>query len=243
MPPLPPQATPLPRDADIPLEDWIQIFMAFTVEHLRAFPKDAWSMPGHVDLIIKMKATNMLWLKYDTLVCQKRAKRIARGSRKIKSWASTDVILYLACQPPRLLQKPKTFSQRPSMGPPTGQSHHQCQPVDQQTQGTQLQLPTQGGIPMQSGTCWRFQSAKGCDGTCLWPHTHQCYSCGRDHSTRTWSSRTAWVSSTELHHTYTRTVWVSSTELLNQKSNGTSSISSTKLLRQPSDWNHAIFDQ
>ncbi len=37
---------------------------------------------------------------------------------------------------------------------------------------------------MQSGTCWHFQSAKGCDRTCLWPHTHQCYSCGRDHSTR-----------------------------------------------------------
>ncbi len=37
---------------------------------------------------------------------------------------------------------------------------------------------------MQSGICWRFQSAKGCDGTCLWPHTHQCYSCGRDHSIR-----------------------------------------------------------
>ncbi len=70
------------------------------------------------------------------------------------------------------------------MGPPTGQSHHQRQPLAQQTQGTQLQLHTQGGIQMQSGTCWRFQSAKGCDGTCLWPHTHQCYSCGRDHSTR-----------------------------------------------------------
>ncbi len=37
---------------------------------------------------------------------------------------------------------------------------------------------------MQSGTCWRFQSAKRCDGTCLWPHTHQCYYCGRDHNTR-----------------------------------------------------------
>ncbi len=157
--------------------------MASTVEHLRAFPKDALSMPGHDDEIIKMKATNMLWLKYDTLVRQKDAKRIARDSRKVKSWTSTDVVLYLACQPPTLLQKPKTFSQRPSMGPPTGQSHHQHQPVAQQSQGTQLQLPTQGGIQMQSGTCWRFQSTKGCDGTCLWPHTHQCYSCGRDNST------------------------------------------------------------
>ncbi len=68
------------------------------IEHLRAFPKDALSMPGHMDLVIKMKRTGMQWQKYDMLVSQKRGKKIARGSKKVGSWATTDVILYLECQ-------------------------------------------------------------------------------------------------------------------------------------------------
>ncbi len=91
--------------------------MASTVEHLRAFPKDALSMPGHDDEIIKMKATNMLWLKYDTLVRQKDAKRIARGSRKVKSWTSTDVVLYLAASLLRCYRSPRHSVRDPPWGP------------------------------------------------------------------------------------------------------------------------------
>ncbi len=54
-------------------------------------------MPGYVDLIIKMKVGGMLWLHYDTLLRQKIAKKIDRGSRKITNCAVTDIVLYLAC--------------------------------------------------------------------------------------------------------------------------------------------------
>ncbi len=76
----------------------MRIFLAFQIEQLRAFPKDALSMPGHMDQVIKMKMTGMQWQKYDMLVRQKRGKKIARESKKVGSRATTDVILYLECQ-------------------------------------------------------------------------------------------------------------------------------------------------
>ncbi len=83
----------------------MQIFMEFQAEHVRSFPRDAPSMPGYVDLIIKKKVGGMLWLRYDTLLWQKRSKKIDRGSRRLKNWAVTDIVLYLACQPPRVITK------------------------------------------------------------------------------------------------------------------------------------------
>ncbi len=50
-----PLAAPQHHNVDIPLEEWMRIFMAFQAEHVRSFPRDAPSMPGYVDLIIKMK--------------------------------------------------------------------------------------------------------------------------------------------------------------------------------------------
>ncbi len=57
-----PSAAVQHHNVDILLEEWMYIFMAFQVEHVRVFPKDALSMPGYVDLIIKMKGGGMLWL-------------------------------------------------------------------------------------------------------------------------------------------------------------------------------------
>lgn len=65
------------------------------VEHLRAFPKDALFMLGYMDLIIKMKVYLMQWQKCDIPVKQKRKKWIARGSKKVRSWSATYVVLYL----------------------------------------------------------------------------------------------------------------------------------------------------
>ncbi len=113
---------------EIPLEEWMRIFVAFQTEHVRAFPKDAPYMPGYDDLIIKMKVGGMLRLQYDTLLRQKRAKKINKGSRKIRNWAVTDIVLYLACQPPRSARRPighKPTSHRPSLGLPAGQYQHQ----------------------------------------------------------------------------------------------------------------------
>ncbi len=58
----------------------------------------------------------MLWLRYDTLLGQKRSKKIDKGSRRIKNWAATDKVLYLACQPTRIVTKVggKQASQQPN---------------------------------------------------------------------------------------------------------------------------------
>ncbi len=161
------------HSVDIPLEEWMQIFMAFLTEHVRAFPKDAPSMQGYVDLIIKM-VSGMLWLQYNMLL-QKRANKIDMGSRKIKNWAVTDIVLYLACQPPRSATRfsgSNPTSHRPSLGLSAG-------PTTTAATTNIVTTTFTGGILMQSRTCPHFQSARGCDGLCLWPHTHQCYSCAR----------------------------------------------------------------
>ncbi len=67
-----PNMAPNPSQAamvDMPLEDMLRIFLAYQNEHL---PKDTLSMPSHMDQVIKMKMTSMLWQKYDMLVRQKR---------------------------------------------------------------------------------------------------------------------------------------------------------------------------
>ncbi len=121
----------------------------------------------------------MLWLRYDTHLRQKRAKKIDRGLRKARNWAVTDIVLYLACQPPRpIIRVGGNKLARPPLVLSASQYHFQQPQPPQQVQPSQQQPPSHGGIPMQSGTCWRFRSDRGCDGSCLWMHTHQCYTCG-----------------------------------------------------------------
>ncbi len=110
-----PNMTPNPSQlamVDMPLEDWLKIFLAFQIEHLRAFPKDALSMPGHMDQVIKMKMTGIQWQKYYMLVKQKSGKKMAKWSKKVGSWETTDVILYLECQ----LLRPATKTQGAKLG-------------------------------------------------------------------------------------------------------------------------------
>ncbi len=40
---------------DMPFDELLRIFLAFQSEHLTAFPKDAVTMPAHIDQIVKMK--------------------------------------------------------------------------------------------------------------------------------------------------------------------------------------------
>ncbi len=47
-------------------------------------------------------------------------------------------------------------------------------------------------------TSAEFLSAKGCDGSCMWPNTHCCYSCGGPHLTKTCPTITA--SNPPTHH-------------------------------------------
>ncbi len=111
-------ATPQQHNVDIPLEEWMRIFMAFQAEHVRSFPRDALSMQGYVNLIIKMKVGGILWLRYDTLFRQKRSKKIDRGSRRVKNWAVTDIVLYVAWQLPWVVTKVgETSSQQPNTNP------------------------------------------------------------------------------------------------------------------------------
>ncbi len=69
--------------ADMPFDEWLRIFLSFQSEHLRAFPKDAFTMPAHIDQVVKMKNTGMQRQRYDVMYMQKRGKRIARGSMKV----------------------------------------------------------------------------------------------------------------------------------------------------------------
>ncbi len=109
-------------------------------------------MPGHVDLIIQIKASGMHCLKYDTLGRQKWEKRMARGSRKVKSLASTDMVLYIVCLPPRMLQKlvgPSSSARDPLWGSQLYKPLTNIHPPAQQTQWPQLQVPTQCGNQIQ----------------------------------------------------------------------------------------------
>ncbi len=54
---------------------------------MRAFPKDAVTMPAHIDQVVKMKNAGMQWQRHDVMYRQKREKRIARGSKKVSGWA------------------------------------------------------------------------------------------------------------------------------------------------------------
>ncbi len=140
-----PSAAPQHHNVDISLEEWMRIFMAFQVEHVRSFPRDV-----------------------------------------------TDIVLYLVCQPPRAVAKVGGNKlARSSLGLPTSQYQPQQPQLTQQAQPSQQQPPSQGGILMQSGMCWRFQSARVCDGSCLWLRTHQCYTCGGDHRTKVCPSGSA----------------------------------------------------
>jgi hypothetical protein len=43
----------------IPITEWDQIFSAFLVEYVRAFPKDSLTLPKYLDLIMQMEANGM----------------------------------------------------------------------------------------------------------------------------------------------------------------------------------------
>ncbi len=104
---------------DMLFDEWLRIFRAFQIEPLRAFPKDAVTMPAHIDQIVKMKNSGMQWQCYNVMYRQKRGKKIARGSKKVSGWATLDVVLYLKCQAVKLQGRPagqKGPTQRPSLG-------------------------------------------------------------------------------------------------------------------------------
>ncbi len=144
--------------------------MAFQVEHARWHPKEATALPCYGDLILKMESNGMQLAKYDIIYHQKRAKKIVCRPKKVRSWSITDIELYLSCDAPREpMPAMPTFKH-----PATALSHTTTSETSQ----------------FKGGTCWKFQSAKGCDGSCLWPTTHNCYSCGGPHSTRTCPSNT-----------------------------------------------------
>ncbi len=118
----------------------------------------------------------MLWAKYDIIFRQKRAKQIVRRPKKVKNWTVTDIELYLCCDAPR-------------------ESSHKPQPY-KRTQTISLPQSSSEGLQFKSGTCWKFQSSKRCEGSCLWPNTHNCYSCGGPHSTKTCPMSSSTITST-----------------------------------------------
>ncbi len=150
------------------------MFCAFQAEHLRLFPKDGPHMPKYVDLVIRMANTGMNWQHFDTTYRRKRAMRLQRRNRKVRSWAKNDIKLYISCSSVVSRDVPKDqdrFFQRRSANP---------------TLATQNPGPSQppDGLQMKAGTCRIFQYGKQCDDTCAWPDTHHCYKCGETHETK-----------------------------------------------------------
>ncbi len=113
----------------------------------------------------------MEWAKYDVIYRQKRAKQIVRRPKKFKSWSVTDIELYLSCNSLHEVC-PKLQAYKQAHAPPSSTNSGE-------------------GPQFKSGTCLKFQSAKGCDGSCMWPNTHSCYSCGGPRSTKTCPTVTA----------------------------------------------------
>ncbi len=54
-------------------------------------------MPKYVDRVIWMANTGMNWQHFDTTYRQKRAKRLQRRNRKVRSWSKNDIELYISC--------------------------------------------------------------------------------------------------------------------------------------------------
>ena len=158
---------------DVPLTEWVRMFCAFQAEHLRSHPKDGPNMPKYVDRIVRMANEGMNWQRFDTTYRQRRAKRLQRSGKRVRSWARNDLELYLSCSGSLGINQPReqvrTFARR--LATPT--TAMPAPPMQQED-----------GLQMKSGTCWRFQHGKGCDGSCLWPGTHLCYACGGNHPTK-----------------------------------------------------------
>jgi hypothetical protein len=148
----------------IPITEWVRIFSAFLVEHQRAFPKDALTLPKYLDLIMQMEANGMDWATYDLSFRLQRAKRARRAS-VLSPWSKTNIELYIGCQaqpqPRATPRAPKAKAAATSFSPGSSSTDN-----------------------MKSGTCWKFQYGKGCDGTCMWPHTHICEKCSGPHPTK-----------------------------------------------------------
>ncbi len=147
--------------ADVPVTEWVRMFCAFQAEHLRIFHKDGPHMPKYVDRVIWMANMGMNWQHFDTTYRQKKAKRLQRQNRKVRSWAKNDIELYISCSIVISRDVPKDhgrFFQRRTANP---------------NPATQIPSPSQR--QMKEGTCWRFQYFKQCDGICAWPDMHHCY--------------------------------------------------------------------
>ncbi len=80
------------------------------------------------------------------------------------SWSITDIELYLNCEAPREMVHAGEFAKRPMQA--------------------QSATSTQESPQFKAETCWKFQSPKGCEGSCLWPTTHNCYGCEGPRATR-----------------------------------------------------------
>ncbi len=146
------------------VKDWARIFMSFQAENAHWLPRESTSLPAYGNLILKMKRAGIKWAKYDVIFRQKHTKQIVRRPRKVKNCSVTDIELYLCCDAPReACHKPQPYKRTEALS-------------SAQTASDEPQF--------KSGTCWKFQTAKRCEGSCLWPNTHNCYSCGGPHSTR-----------------------------------------------------------
>ncbi len=132
---------------DMLVKELARIFLAFQAENDWWHLKESTALPAYGDLILKMEHAGMVWAKYDVIFCQKRAKQIVRKPRKVKSWSVTDIELYLCCEAPWETLRSVNAKRAPFAA--TQQQGHQS---------------SSEGHQFKSGRCWKFQSAKGCEG-------------------------------------------------------------------------------
>ena len=85
------------NELDVPLTAWVCMVCAFQAEHLRSHPKDGPNMPRYVDRIVRMANGGMNWQHFDVTYRQRRAKRLQRPNRRVRSWARNDLELYKSC--------------------------------------------------------------------------------------------------------------------------------------------------
>ena len=173
--------------ADIPFEDWIDIFTAFQAEYVKVFPQEAHRLPKYFETVRKLAQGGGDWLRYDVSFRTARARKLARNphSRSVMSWAQTDFELFLACQKPvePVRQQGQGQSRSQSSSKFSGSS-------SSQPSQSQAQLPRMVSTPdgenylLKFGTCWAFQTYQCRPENCKHPSTHNCYRCQGSHSTR-----------------------------------------------------------
>jgi hypothetical protein len=187
---------------DMPVTIWMRLWSTFMAEHIVLFPHEAFHMCKYQDFIVKLELEGADWRTYDATVRLCRGERAAKDGQD-KNWNVVNQALYW-----KALQHKFEVRQQQMVQAAVRQEVPREAPVFKSAAPASKPLgnkPAQRGerpetkkyysdqnVEMTFGQCWGFQYGTGCkEGImCKYVETHQCESCGSDHSTR-WCPRNA----------------------------------------------------